>query len=139
MIASYLAPILLARGPATASGRLRKWWLLCASFIVRRSGLFDRDYYEQQNHDVAESGIDPLWHYLAYGDREGRQPMPWFDPEHYRRSLPAPISHQYNSLLHYLFIGRFLQPEVSPQELTYQRHHRAKIGPDCSPCKEPHH
>ena len=130
MIASYLAPILLARGPATASGRLRKWWLLCASFIVRRSGLFDRDYYEQQNHDVAESGIDPLWHYLAYGDREGRQPMPWFDPEHYRRSLPAPISHQYNSLLHYLFIGRFLQPEVSPNFDTrhfYQNHRDVRL------------
>ena len=130
MIASYLAPILLARGPATASGRLRKWWLLCASFIVRRSGLFDRDYYEQQNHDVAESGMDPLWHYLAYGDREGRQPMPWFDPEHYRRSLPAPISHQYNSLLHYLFIGRFLQPEVSPNFDTrhfYQNHRDVRL------------
>lgn len=130
LITSSLAPLLLAQGPATARGRLRKWWLLCASLLVRRSGLFDRAYYERQNQDVAESGMDPLGHYLAYGDREGRQPMPWFDPEHYRRSLPAPISPKYNSLLHYLLIGRFLQPEVSPNFDTrhfYQNHRDVRL------------
>ncbi len=111
----FLGFLLLSCGPRSSSGRLRHWWLRYASRLVRRSGLFDEDYYDQRNPDVAADGMDLLRHYLLYGDREGRQPMPWFDPEHYRRSGPVKIARKHNALLHYLLIGRFSNPEVGPQ------------------------
>lgn len=33
---------------------------------------FDRDYYLQANPDVARAGLDPVKHYLHFGQREGR-------------------------------------------------------------------
>ncbi|KQZ81970.1 hypothetical protein ASD64_09530 [Mesorhizobium sp. Root157] len=38
------------------------------------SPLFDSDYYLASNPDVAESGMDPLVHYLLFGRKEGRLP-----------------------------------------------------------------
>ena len=38
------------------------------------TGLFDRDWYLKENPDVAQSGMDPLRHYVQYGAREGRAP-----------------------------------------------------------------
>lgn len=35
---------------------------------------FDPDYYLSQNPDVANLGIDPLTHFLTFGQEEGRQP-----------------------------------------------------------------
>ncbi len=42
------------------------------------SGLFDTNYYLEQNPDVAESDIDPIMHYTLYGAKEGRSPAKWF-------------------------------------------------------------
>lgn len=36
--------------------------------------LFDSDWYRQQYPDIPKSGIDPLYHYLNYGIKEGRLP-----------------------------------------------------------------
>lgn len=38
------------------------------------TGLFDKDWYLKDNPDVAQSGMDPLRHYVQYGAREGRAP-----------------------------------------------------------------
>jgi hypothetical protein len=38
------------------------------------TGLFDRDWYLKENPDVAQAGMDPLFHYVQYGAREGRAP-----------------------------------------------------------------
>lgn len=35
---------------------------------------FDREFYLQQNPDVARAGVDPYQHYLEYGFNEGRAP-----------------------------------------------------------------
>ena len=52
---------------------------------------FDRTWYLVRNPDVARVGIDPLAHYLRYGENEGRRPSPWFDPAWYRAAYPVPI------------------------------------------------
>ncbi len=39
------------------------------------SGLFDREFYIRNNPDVAESGCDPLDHYLIVGWKENRAPF----------------------------------------------------------------
>lgn len=41
---------------------------------VRRSGLFDAEWYKRVHKDVAASGMNPLRHYVRYGFREGRAP-----------------------------------------------------------------
>jgi hypothetical protein len=45
---------------------------------------FDRAWYLVRNPDVKRVGIDPLAHYLRYGETEGRYPSPWFNPAWYR-------------------------------------------------------
>jgi hypothetical protein len=42
--------------------------------LVRRSGIFDADWYARTYADVAASGMDPLRHFVQYGGREGRAP-----------------------------------------------------------------
>ncbi len=43
---------------------------------VKRSGLFDAEWYVREYADVAAAGIDPLRHYVEYGAKEGRAPNP---------------------------------------------------------------
>lgn len=126
-----LAFVLLSTGPKKGSGRMRNWWVHCAASLVRKSRLFDPEYYESHNPDVAMEGMDPLRHYLLYGDREGRKPMPWFDPDHYRRSFGKPLPRRCNTLLHYLLVGRFASPETGPNFHTghfLQEHRDARLN-----------
>ena len=70
---------------------------------------FDRDGYMARNPDVARAGIDPLAHYLRYGEAEGRRPSPWFDPAWYRTVYGLPDGQ--SALEHFLTwrtTGRFL-------------------------------
>ncbi|WP_256889680.1 CgeB family protein [Acidomonas methanolica] len=51
---------------------------------VKESGLFDANAYLAANSDVARSKIDPLLHYIRYGQYESqRRPYPGFDPQRY--------------------------------------------------------
>ena len=49
---------------------------------------FDSDWYASTNQDVAASGLDPLFHYASFGEREGRKPNPLFDPICYLMEHP---------------------------------------------------
>lgn len=40
---------------------------------LKRKGIFDSAAYLAAYPDVAEAGLDPLWHYINYGMGEGRQ------------------------------------------------------------------
>ena len=50
---------------------------------IRKSGLFDAEYYLATYPDVAERNIDPLVHYLEEGAPEGRNPHSNFDAGFY--------------------------------------------------------
>ena len=56
--------------------------------IVKLTGsfqeIFDGDFYLQTNNDLRSSGVDPEWHYLNHGYKEGRNPHPLVDPEYIR-------------------------------------------------------
>lgn len=69
------------------------------------SGLFDADYYLQSNLDLRHAGVDPLEHYVDFGDREGRQPNPVFSPDQYRHISMGNESQDMNSLQHYINVG----------------------------------
>lgn len=57
------------------------------------------------NSDVAQSGIDPLGHYLVQGWLDGRDPHPLFDTNWYLNQNPNLAASGKNPLLHYLVHG----------------------------------
>jgi hypothetical protein len=61
---------------------------------------FDADWYLARNPDVRLVGIQPLAHYLRYGEAEGRFPSPWFDPDWYRLAYGIPA--EQSPLQHFL-------------------------------------
>ncbi|WP_308909005.1 rhamnosyltransferase WsaF family glycosyltransferase [Pseudokordiimonas caeni] len=50
---------------------------------VLATGLFDRDWYLAENADVRRCGLDPVLHYIVWGEGKGLRPNPWFDPVWY--------------------------------------------------------
>ena len=73
--------------------------------VLASSPYFNRAYYLQQYQDVAETGVDPVIHFLDFGAHENRNPSTQFDTQHYRRLHPSITETGVNPLLHYL--GRF--------------------------------
>jgi hypothetical protein len=70
---------------------------------------FDRTWYLARNPDVRQAGIDPLAHYLRYGEAEDRFPSPWFNPAWYRHAYGLPVGQ--SPLEHFLqrrTTGQFL-------------------------------
>lgn len=81
--------------------------------LVAKTGLFDAAYYSEANQDALDGQVSPLHHYVARGDKKGRWPMPLFDPLYYRAQANSRLA-RVNALLHYAFIGRYLQISPSP-------------------------
>lgn len=73
--------------------------------LVRRSGLFDEEWYLTQNPDVLAGGYDPVEHYLEHGAREGRNPGPGFDTRYYLKTNPDVAAAGLNPLVHYILDG----------------------------------
>src|SRR4051794_19058016 len=74
--------------------------------ILRRSGLFDPEFY------AVAGGVGPfatlesaLRHYLSTGAARGLAPHPAFDPTAYRAAAEARGERVGNPLLHYLLVG----------------------------------
>lgn len=72
---------------------------------IKRSGLFDSDYYLQRYPDVAASGKDPVEHYVYYGAAEGRNPCAKFNTRFYLRTNREVAEQGINPLLHYIRWG----------------------------------
>jgi hypothetical protein len=72
---------------------------------VRKSGLFDAEYYVAAYPDVAQRNVDPLVHYLEEGAREGRNPHRDFDSAFYLEQCRERGEQPSNPLLHYIRIG----------------------------------
>ena len=72
---------------------------------ILKSGLFDIDWYLDQNQDVASLGLDPAIHYFLHGSKEGRWPHPLFHSDWYISTNSDVAKTNYNPLLHYLEHG----------------------------------
>jgi hypothetical protein len=59
--------------------------------LIRNSGLFDADFYGARYPDAAESGLDPVDHYLQIGAAKGYDPSPLFDTGYYARQMARRI------------------------------------------------
>lgn len=73
--------------------------------IIRDSGLFEYDFYNDVYADVKESGVDPLEHFFNYGYKEGRRPNPYFEPLWYLEQNPDVQESQVHPLVHYILHG----------------------------------
>jgi len=95
--------------------------------------LFDGQFYLRANPDVAAARMDPLEHYLKYGEKEQRQPHPLFDPVHYLASYPEARGRWANP--HPLFdCEAYLRahPDVTGNPLE----HYAASAPSSAPSKD---
>ncbi len=66
---------------------------------------FDSDWYLFENKDLANSGIDPLMHYVTFGENEGRKPNPLFDPVTYLKKYPELRDFPGTLLSHFIDLG----------------------------------
>ncbi|MGB8225672.1 MAG: FkbM family methyltransferase [Sedimentisphaerales bacterium] len=94
--------------------------------ILRRSCLFDIQYYLANNRNVMENGVDPLYHYLKRGWKEHLNPSPLFNTDWYLQQNSDVSAAGINPLLHFIEYGaaegRAPQPLPSTQNQEAQRH-----------------
>lgn len=69
---------------------------------IRKSGLFDAEWYLKQYPDVAATKMDPLQHFVRHGASELRDPGPFFSTAAYVAANRARLSEGDNPLLHHL-------------------------------------
>lgn len=74
--------------------------------VVRRSPLFNANWYSASYPDVARSGIDPAKHYVRFGHSEGRDPGSFFSTSEYLTANSDVREANYNPLVHFELFGR---------------------------------
>lgn len=74
--------------------------------LLRKSALFDKDWYLRRYPDVRANGMDPIKHFLRYGAKEDRDPCAAFSTKAYNARYPDVASAGFNPLVHYLKYGR---------------------------------
>lgn len=84
-------------------------------WVVKRSGLFNREYYLRNNLDVARSCVNPIMHYIRHGWCEGRNPSPLFDTNWYLQQNPDVAKAGINPLYHYIKHGWKERRKPSPE------------------------
>jgi len=73
--------------------------------VVRSSGLFDEDYYAG-TEQARSANLDPVVHYLCYGEAAHLPPGSHFDPTFYCQRYLDVAEQEVSPLLHYIRYGR---------------------------------
>lgn len=95
---------------------------------VLNTGLFLPEWYKSKYPDVVNASMDPLEHYIKYGDKAGRLPNPYFEPNYYRRVAPGAAKSGDLALLHYAARGWMNGRNPSPQfSLKLYRAHYSDV------------
>jgi hypothetical protein len=89
---------------------------------------FDADYYLGMNPDVADSGTDPITHFLMAGWREGRDPSPRFSVRDYLETNGDIVAAGINPFVHYLMTGR-AEGRAAKQDLGFRYDVLAGLAP----------
>lgn len=71
-------------------------------FLLKNSGLFDEEYYCLQHPDVRQADVNPLWHFISCGWKEGRNPSSLFDTKNYIYENPEALNANINPLIYYI-------------------------------------
>ncbi len=80
--------------------RYLKWY-----DIIKKSNLFDCQYYLFTYEDVRLQDVDPIKHYITFGVHEGRNPCQNFDTEYYLQTYDDVNRSGINPLVHYILYG----------------------------------
>lgn len=70
--------------------------------LINKSGLFDEEYYLLQYPDVRQADVNPLWHFVSVGWKEGRNPNANFDLANYLSSVIGSTKSIENPLLYHI-------------------------------------
>lgn len=93
--------------------------------LIRKSRLFDQDWYLKRYPDVAQRNVDPVLHYCKFGWREGRMPGPNFDSVVYLQIHGDVADAGLNPLYHF---ERWGKSESRP--ISIQAFDSATISPE---------
>ena len=74
--------------------------------MLEESDLFDAQWYDAKNPDLAVSGISAAEHYSRAGAYEGRDPGPEFQSMAYYTANPDVARSGWPALLHYIVAGK---------------------------------
>lgn len=88
--------------------------LLHGYLLIRKSDLFDKDWYLANNPDVAQAKANLWLHYLRYGGFEGRDPGPKFNSEWYLDTYEDVKKSNINPLVHFLKHGQAEKRTTQP-------------------------
>jgi hypothetical protein len=92
--------------PSLSQKGILRWLTVVGDYwVVRRSPLFNRDWYRKRYPDL-DGNRYLLLHYLLHGGAEGRSPSPFFCSQQYLDYYGDVRACQVNPLAHYLRIGR---------------------------------
>ena len=81
---------------------------------IHDSALFDEAWYLSRYPDIANSGQDPVRHFILFGASERRNPSAHFDTAKYLQLHPDVKQLGLNPLLHYELHGRHEGREIAP-------------------------
>lgn len=94
-------------------------------YVIKKSGMFDPVYYLLNNADVRQADVDPLWHFVRFGWKEGRNPSEYFNTSYYQNTYPDIKSANINPLFHYILHGkverRIINCEDTTSNIIYKR------------------
>ena len=75
--------------------------------MIKKSGLFDSEYYLAKNEDVKKAKMDPIKHYLKFGWKEGRNPSAEFNTNEYLKKRTDVRIAGICPIVHYIQFGKF--------------------------------
>lgn len=92
--------------------------------LIRRSWLFDEQFYLAQVPDETAARRDPIGHFLESGAAAGLDPNPFFDTTYYVERHPTVARYGKNPLVHYIRYGarEGLSPSASFDAAYYLAH-----------------
>jgi len=93
---------------AAIKKEILQFWLMVSNFeyrLIKRSGIFDPDYYLSENPDLVGSRENLLVHYIRKGEDELRSVSVFFDRDYYLSQLASPEKDFTNPLVHFLEKG----------------------------------
>lgn len=82
--------------------------------LLKKTPLFDANWYLQTYPDVAKAGMNPAEHYLRHGGFENRNPSAQFDSGAYLQRYPDVRQSGANPLIHFLLDGERQGCEAEP-------------------------
>lgn len=100
--------------------------------------LFDEEYYLAHNPDIAQAGIDPLEHYLNFGEKEERWPQASFDPAFYVARYADTLT-GLGALEHFALHGKELGNVTLDDEFDFEWYKQVYLSPSACAADCRHH